>query len=528
MEGRTHLSARIHELLWTNDSPLDYELAQLREIMAAHAERLSALSASHETVGLHQLPKHFKAERKRITREIAQLKKVTSPVRRLPGEVLSEIFLACVDENLLIRECLSDSLNMRRTPWILTVVCSRWRDVALSFQRLWSTITLQLDKKRDKDPDAVFLLNLHLERSGSHPLRIGLQILDTDTVVPEEFEHLILLLLPSSPRWNCAVFHLPLSLFHSFPPITSSLAALQALSIRILDLDLAEGELDLMSAFFAPNLRTLKCFNVDFPSEYTLPRGIIRYEWNSAHGPFFASRHLDVLRQTPNLEEVTLDCSMASIGDSGDAPLCLPKLRRLYVETYDQPYNLGGPCHNKLFRDIVVPALEDLRIDLWDKHAQTKCIFSLLDRSRCPLKTLTLDVAFLTGGELIQILELVPTLTTLDITVLQSWAGHGEGQGICDNVVARLTRQSGNAHYLVPFLSTLYMRSMNCDHTAFVEMIESRCQSPEYERLESGCANGAYLERLHISALVDFDDELSSRLDACVLNRLELWQRSDS
>lgn len=530
MEGRTQRSARIDELLRSNHSPLDHELAEMRQIVTAHTERLLALGATKETLGLHQPPKQLKAEAKRLTREIAQLKRITSSIRRLPDDVLSEIFLAGLDENLLVKECLSHFSNMRRAPWIFTTVCSRWRNVALSFPRLWSTITLQLDRRREKDPDAVhtgFLLKLLLERSASHPLNIGLQILDLDTFVPEAHETIIQLLLPSSCRWKCGVFNLPLSLFQSLSPIKSSLGALQALSIRILDYIPGEGELDLISTFFAPNLRTLKCFNLDFPLDFTLPRDIVRYEWNCGRGRPFASRHLDVLRQTINLEEATLDCSMASIGGPGESPLCLPKLRRLYIETYDQIDNRNGPCHTLLFHNIIVPALEDLRMDLWDLRAQTGCIFSLLHRSRCPLKTLALDVEYLTGWELIQMLELVPTLTTLDISV---WAGgeEGERQGICDEVVARLTRRSGNAEYLLPVLSTLHMHSMPGDHTAFVEMIESRCHNPESELLDPGRSNGAYLEHLHISALVNFDDELSSRLDACVSNGLELWQREES
>ncbi|KAG7443451.1 uncharacterized protein BT62DRAFT_872628, partial [Guyanagaster necrorhizus] len=85
-------------------------------------------------------------------KHIADSKFVLNPVRRLPPEILSHIFLSCIhpDSELLQSNdsdtdtSLLDSLNIKNSPWNLSYVSSRWRQVALTTPSLWSFIRLQL------------------------------------------------------------------------------------------------------------------------------------------------------------------------------------------------------------------------------------------------------------------------------------------------------------------------------------------------------------------------------------------------
>ncbi|KAG1813978.1 uncharacterized protein BJ212DRAFT_1432772, partial [Suillus subaureus] len=56
---------------------------------------------------------------------------LSSPIWRLPTEILSEIFLYCLpeDEHLVYAS--------RQAPMLLTRICRRWREVAVGFPRLW-------------------------------------------------------------------------------------------------------------------------------------------------------------------------------------------------------------------------------------------------------------------------------------------------------------------------------------------------------------------------------------------------------
>ncbi|KDQ65170.1 hypothetical protein JAAARDRAFT_84583, partial [Jaapia argillacea MUCL 33604] len=53
------------------------------------------------------------------------IKSLLSPIRRLPPEILSKIFLMCLDE-----------VEEIQVLW-LTEVCFHWREVALSTPTLW-------------------------------------------------------------------------------------------------------------------------------------------------------------------------------------------------------------------------------------------------------------------------------------------------------------------------------------------------------------------------------------------------------
>ncbi|KII87665.1 hypothetical protein PLICRDRAFT_141587, partial [Plicaturopsis crispa FD-325 SS-3] len=60
-------------------------------------------------------------------------------IRRVPPEILSEIFLQSISP---AEEQTSFMRHSGRTPMILAQVCRRWRAVALSTSRLWSTIII--------------------------------------------------------------------------------------------------------------------------------------------------------------------------------------------------------------------------------------------------------------------------------------------------------------------------------------------------------------------------------------------------
>ncbi|KIM76328.1 hypothetical protein PILCRDRAFT_36243, partial [Piloderma croceum F 1598] len=56
---------------------------------------------------------------------------LVAPIRRLPPEVLSKIFLRYNDENNV------PYIRLNKAPLLLGSMCSRWRTIALSTPRLW-------------------------------------------------------------------------------------------------------------------------------------------------------------------------------------------------------------------------------------------------------------------------------------------------------------------------------------------------------------------------------------------------------
>lgn len=173
----------IDGFLRSNECPSDSELAEVRRKVDMHTERLVTLdnmiSDTQDTLELMQ------RERERVSVELSELKNVSHPVRRLSVDVLSDIFLACIEEDLPGRydPFESDSLDTRRVPWILTRICSRWRGISALYPRLWSTICLNLDNfdRRSKQAQVgcMYLLGLHIQRSASHSLQISMKHIDT-------------------------------------------------------------------------------------------------------------------------------------------------------------------------------------------------------------------------------------------------------------------------------------------------------------------------------------------------------------
>ncbi|KAF8526626.1 hypothetical protein BU17DRAFT_82788 [Hysterangium stoloniferum] len=102
------------------------------------------------------------AERAVVQEEIALVLAYVSPIRRLPNELLREVFLVYFEEDA-------------RCAWTLAAVCSLWRRITIAMPKIWSKVRLETTQN-----DSADTIRLWLERSGaSCPLdiEITLQVL---------------------------------------------------------------------------------------------------------------------------------------------------------------------------------------------------------------------------------------------------------------------------------------------------------------------------------------------------------------
>ncbi|KAG1886170.1 hypothetical protein F4604DRAFT_1917876 [Suillus subluteus] len=90
----------------------------------------------------------------------------SSPICRLPTEILSEIFLYCLpeDEHWVYAS--------RLAPLLLTRICRQWREVAVGLPRLWCR--LQLELCPNPWQDRAFGYDSWLKRSAACPLSLRL------------------------------------------------------------------------------------------------------------------------------------------------------------------------------------------------------------------------------------------------------------------------------------------------------------------------------------------------------------------
>ncbi|KAE9388403.1 hypothetical protein BT96DRAFT_436796 [Gymnopus androsaceus JB14] len=115
-----------------------------------------------------------------------------SPLRRLPNEIIARIFEYTCEENFLQEFPWHDIDYPSATPTKLTLpvitylpamtissVCSRWRQLALSYPALWSNLRVEICILSHQDDIDGFIatLNRYLEASGNYPLNLELNIL---------------------------------------------------------------------------------------------------------------------------------------------------------------------------------------------------------------------------------------------------------------------------------------------------------------------------------------------------------------
>ncbi|KAL1659092.1 hypothetical protein GGF50DRAFT_107985, partial [Schizophyllum commune] len=101
-----------------------------------------------------------------LEEKLLQTKAYLSPMRRLPAEMLREIFFWVFEED-------------SRVAWDLSAVCQSWRAMALGMPRLWSKIHFSTTQLASAD-----IVRLWLERARNHPLDIEIYIDSSTTSVP--------------------------------------------------------------------------------------------------------------------------------------------------------------------------------------------------------------------------------------------------------------------------------------------------------------------------------------------------------
>ncbi|KAJ7677611.1 hypothetical protein B0H17DRAFT_944665, partial [Mycena rosella] len=115
--------------LATNYWPEDVEILDIKALLVEPAQRLKCLD--DEITDLQAALDSLREERGRIEAYVDAHKALISPARRLPFDIIQEIFLACIPAH---RNC---AMSSSEAPVLLGRICSSWRTISLSTPRLW-------------------------------------------------------------------------------------------------------------------------------------------------------------------------------------------------------------------------------------------------------------------------------------------------------------------------------------------------------------------------------------------------------
>lgn len=307
----------------------------------------------------------------------------------IPDEILSEIFEYELE--------LNDIVSTSKTTGTLSLVCRRFRRVALKTPRLWSRIS-----KYDKMPYA----RACLERSKSVGLSISLTF--TNAYVLTHELSLLAEVIRHSSRWE----HLRVSFLLEEEDITQHENDLQSTiasnlhlpSLRSLELDYrrSRGEDDVLAddhhiqhfyqSWNMPNLRHFQ--STIIPKSFIAPRlsSIDLWDFHTGGDPAASEQIRDFLTAYPELEKLRFDFThsgaqsypsshlvhlpnLTTLGigayecDSRDVrpimdALRIPKLRKLYIETSISM--MTEDDNDKILDDFLpleaYPTLEDLTL----------------------------------------------------------------------------------------------------------------------------------------------------------------------
>ncbi|KAF8150129.1 hypothetical protein B0H34DRAFT_757444 [Crassisporium funariophilum] len=166
----------------TNYVPTDDEITQIETLIQKPTLQLEQLETRMEA--MRSMLKQLELEHEVLLCAIQRYRALLSPMRRIPVDILQEIFIYCVPSEHNASMCAVEA------PVLLTQICSSWRQIALRTPRLWATIHITIPPKIESSnsyPDAEYLLMANhlselrlaavhkwLRRTGASPLFISL------------------------------------------------------------------------------------------------------------------------------------------------------------------------------------------------------------------------------------------------------------------------------------------------------------------------------------------------------------------
>ncbi|KAF9462231.1 hypothetical protein BDZ94DRAFT_741577 [Collybia nuda] len=340
------------------------------------------------------------------------------PFERLPPEIAGSIFRRCFHGERIIIP-IREKRSTAMIPWVISQVCSRWRNILMSDSTIWSSMTISYENIWDKEALTRKVEEIILPRIKLNPISFESSNLDFlnaayySAVIPR-------LIIPNLARFR----HLTLSMhrIELEPLITSPPGLMESLESLKLDftsterLEFFQGSITVFED--APNLR-----KVHFTSKYfcefkgtgplTLPWGQLTNIDISLNLPYAA-----VIQFLPHCTQlVSCRLSIGSMNEVTDEPtlpakFVLPQLQSItlysaYIDTHACP---------TLLQLLILPSLKEFTLRLFDEVSVQSTLLELIDRSRSQLEHLEISGFFTDAIQTVaELLQVTPSLKKLVI-----------------------------------------------------------------------------------------------------------------
>ncbi|KAF5355360.1 hypothetical protein D9758_006111 [Tetrapyrgos nigripes] len=208
----TTLDSPFSHLLSSNYAASDSDVPLVKAIITSSSDTLRRLNS--EVQKLQTALRELEQKRNSVQTWIDAHRALLSPSRRLPAELLSEIFVHCLPRDR------NPNCSQSEAPILLGRVCKTWRQVSLSTPYLWASIHIVIPIRASRSVILSWIdarregVETWLGRSGSLPLSISVTEYTLTSYGPRDdsvLEHIRLFLdcvFRRSSRWHTVQLHL--------------------------------------------------------------------------------------------------------------------------------------------------------------------------------------------------------------------------------------------------------------------------------------------------------------------------------
>lgn len=479
-----------------------------------------------------------------------------SAVVRLPRELLEEVFRLTLSSkehhwHLKYLPPSTDAFVTNGSPWTLTYVCSRWRDIAMTTAALWATLDIDLKMvEASSNVQWSHLLETCLYRSREHPLSINISWADPERLHVytwnDTIDHVLSVLMSTTHRWVSLYASLPRKCFLRMNATHHQFPVLQRADIGEShydeDLDTA-GKYAFLSR--APRLRFLAFgYNTELSSTELL----------TSKAPFCAwIQYLTIYNQDPlGTAQIALQScpNLCNIYVSVEGPMGpieddpVVQHRQLESITMDlRPYVLDWSSNPfAYFKQLVTPSLHTLilRADAISVQVDYKLesapeyITRFIERSQCTITRLRLDYMPVYEDGFMDLLAVIPSIETLELMPLDDLYMTNDYPLYLSSTFLECLTLSSEAtstadNPLLPSLQTLTLmdrHDFNSGMTA-AKMAESRWHSEASFNDAGNPQSVARLKAIHLVLEEELDEEAAEKFGWMMEEGLEVrvWIR---
>ncbi|KAJ7477404.1 hypothetical protein FB451DRAFT_189953 [Mycena latifolia] len=482
--------AWIRDLLRSHSQPPDHlrstisalskEVAQCDEDISSYADQISHFES--EISRLQTQLARAKADRAELQSHYDNVRSLLSPIRRLPPEILVDIFTLFRITSDVGEEGEEETPRLTQKPLLaVSQVCARWHALVLGTPTLWDNIHLYgppLWRNSKRAKRGIQLLRLALERSQNSPL-------DITIIDPLKYNPPLDLLAKHSARCKTIDF------MGAFPQVDRLFRApgkfpsLETLTVILLERK--SGGIDFFD--LAPRMKTFAASVALLKDMPSLPLDRLDTFGCLASTESEVTASVALMARTPHTTRFRLELFLGNWTFDNvlgfDIPHTSSDIGSLSMEVQD--YFKAEHCVKALsdiFASLTLPRLQELSFRSMEHplslmHWPHSTFLDLAVRSSFHTNLHSLDVSHVvvTEANLVECLSALPCLHRLAIADHEIHDDSGANEHlITDSLLSKLTL-AANLPPLVPRLRSLTCDSvLQFDDNVFLRFLVSRRQ----------------------------------------------------